>query len=251
MKRARTIVKELESSGARLAALQRQQDDLASEISRAKKEHDLGVERMIIDIVRRNGIANLPIADIVASLDRLAKAEDLAGDRRPEEAPGPRDDVVAAAEQADAAGEPGAETFVKISSNASADNRQTLENAGLRWNGKRGGYIGRTDAATIARLRETFGARVLKPVQVSSSEPQHVTLDKDGTGMVAEVQEACSEPGDGEGMLDESNDSGGSSTDSVADSDADGKSPAPAAMSTLRAPPSSRGFPQRKSVTSA
>jgi len=251
MKRPNTIFKELENSGAKLVALQRQQDELASEISRMKQEHDLGVERMIIDIVRRRGIANLPVSEIVATLDRLAgfTGESLS-DVRSEEVTGPRNDAIASDGQQDATPESGVETFVKISSNASADNRRVLEAAGLRWNGKQGGFVGRTDVAALEKLREAFGARVLKPVQVGLSE--HVTADKHAPATAAEVQEAPSGLGDGEGALDKPNDrGGGSGTDSVADSDPDAKSPASAAMSALRALSPPRGFPPRKPAPSA
>lgn len=250
MKRPTTIIKELESSGARLAVLQRQQEELARELSRIKEKHDLGVEHLIIDIVRRSGIANLPISEIVAALDRLARStgESLSGVQS-EEMTRPRDDIVAAAELAHATGEPGAETFVKISSNASAENRAALENAGLRWNGKQGGFVGRCDAATIARLRETFGARVLKPIQVAQSE--HTTPNKDAAGMVSEVKEAPGGLGDSNVTFDEYDDrSFGSRTDSVADSDPDVKLPASAAMSALRALSPPRGFPARKPAPS-
>ncbi len=251
MKRPTTIVKELESSGARLAALQRQQDNLQREIARLKDERAVGVERMIIDIVRQHGIANLPISEIVAALDRLARSagESLSGVQS-EGMIGRRDDIVAAAEQVDATGELGVETFVKISNNSSAENRAALENAGLWWNGKQGGFVGRCDAATIARLRETFGARVLKPIQVAQSG--HTTPNKDTAGMAAEVQGAPGGLEDSEVAFDESDDrSGESRTDSVADSDPDAKLPASAAMSALRALSPPRGFPARKPAPSA
>lgn len=250
MKKLKTIVEQLENSSVRLAALQRQRDELLREISRTKEEHDLGVERMIVDIVRRDGIANLPIGEIVATLHRLASstAESL-NDIQSEKMIGPRSDVVADVRR-DAGPQSGIETFVRISCNASADNRQRLQDAGLAWNGRKGGFVGWTDAATIARLRETFGARVLKPVQVMSScDPRQVT-DDDVVGLVAEVQDEPCGSGDSESPSDESIDCGGwPSTDPGVDPDA--KTSATAAMSALHAPSPSRGFPARRPVPSA
>jgi hypothetical protein len=50
--------------------------------------------------------------------------------------------------------------FVKITRNLSADNRRAIEEHGLRWNGKRGGWKGMAEIAAIKSLREKFGDRL-------------------------------------------------------------------------------------------
>ena len=54
----------------------------------------------------------------------------------------------------------GCEVFVKLSSNTSAANRETLEKSGLRWNGRLGGWRGHVGNAAIELLRERFGDRL-------------------------------------------------------------------------------------------
>lgn len=69
------------------------------------------------------------------------------------------------------------QAFVRFGRNASASNREKLVAAGLHWNGREGGWVGRVTEAQIADLRDTFGGRLEKPEVVCAQDDPGMTPD--------------------------------------------------------------------------
>src|ERR1700688_1442255 len=158
MKRTKTVAK-LEAEGAKLARLGRKVAVLEKQIAQSRVAYNAGVERVILDLAREAGITQLPIGDIVEGLTRLGKRVDRQTSQGQVAMP-----MAEAAPSSASEGRSVVEIFVKMSGNASEQNRQKLLASGLHWNGKAGGWAGEGDEATLERLRIDFPGRVLRPV---------------------------------------------------------------------------------------
>jgi len=258
MRRTKTILKGLQASGAKLVELDRRLVVLQQERSQTKEAHDAGVERFIIDTVRRNGIAKLPIDDIVAGLDMIAgTANGQPANHGQSATTLPQAEVTFPSAPAS---ETTVEAFVKIGKNASEENRQKLKAAGLRWNGKQRGFVGKIGLAALELIRAEFPDRVLRPApaavhnQGSIAVPSELT-ERPSAGAVDASGEVVQpdEPGK-VSAPDQSvkNDGIAPSNSSDPDGNADVTASTPAAAPAPRATlPPLRGFPQRKSGASA
>jgi hypothetical protein len=255
MKRMKTVLKVLQASGAKLAELDRKLAVLQEERSHTQETHDAGVERFIIDTVRRNGITKLPIGDIVAGLDRLAKPADVQPANYGQSAttlPQPESAFPSAQ-----ASETTIEAFVKMSNNASEENRQKLKGAGLHWSGKEGGFVGKIGLAALEQLRVQFPDRVLRPALAAVQNQGSIAIP----GMAELTESPSAGAVDAPGVVAQPDEPG-----KVSAPDQSGKNGDPTASNGLGpsdnadAPPAStpapaprtpaspfRGFSQRKS----
>lgn len=77
-----------------------------------------------------------------------------------------------------------AAVFVRLTRNASADNREILAREGLRWNGRSAGWSGRVTPEALQRLRDAFPGRVEGPSDAESSAAHA----QDKAGLEAEAE---------------------------------------------------------------
>ncbi|MEY9358684.1 hypothetical protein ABH994_001405 [Bradyrhizobium yuanmingense] len=150
-------MKELQNTQATLARLRVQRTEIDAEISRLEAVQEAQVTQVVIEKVKALGIAGLPIAQVLAGLDKIIEG-------MPQVSPASKDGYSECDEHADIA------TFVRLSRNASPANRHALESAGLHWNGRAGGWTGLITATALGRLRTEFGARVEKPELANAGE---------------------------------------------------------------------------------
>jgi hypothetical protein len=232
----------LQASGARLAELDRKLAVLQEERSNTQETHDAAVERFIMDTVRRNGITKWPIGDIVAGLDRLAKPADLQPANYGQSGTTlPRPEAAFPSAQAS---ETTVEAFVKMSNNASEENRQKLKGAGLHWSGKEGGFIGRIGLAALEQLRVQFPDRVLRPARAVVQNQETIAIP--GKAELTESPSAGAV--DVPGAVAESDQSGESGIPMPSNGLGDHTDAPPASTAAPRTPTSPfRSFSQRKS----
>lgn len=105
-------MKELQNTQAALARLRGQRAEIDAEISRLEAAQEAQVTQATIEKVKALGIAHLPIAQILADLDKI-------GESMPQVSPTPKDDDPECDEQANSA------TFVRLSRNGSPARRAT------------------------------------------------------------------------------------------------------------------------------
>lgn len=134
-------------------------------------------EQLVVALARTNGLLALPPREIVQAMSALpharsvqpsaattpvapaATAEKPARATRTSGSAAPPRDRGGSRDATDD-GDDWVSVTVKVSCNVGAEKRGLLESAGLRWNGKRGTWLGRVDTARAARLREAFPDRV-------------------------------------------------------------------------------------------
>jgi hypothetical protein len=144
MKRLSTRIKEVEGRYTELARLRDQRAQIDVEISRLEVAQEARVEAVLLEAIRKLGIARLPIGEVLATLERLADIQSA---------------PVPASESAEATSGD-IEVFVRISRNAAPDKRCELSASGLHWNGRVGRWTGKINAESLEKLRRTFGERV-------------------------------------------------------------------------------------------
>ena len=144
MKRLRTRIKEVEGRHTELARLRDQRAQIDVEISRLEAAQEARVEAVLLETVRKLGIARLPIGEVLGTLEQLADIQN---------APVP-------ASESSGATSGDIEVFVKISRNAAPDKRRELSASGLHWNGRVGRWTGKINAEALEKLRRAFGERV-------------------------------------------------------------------------------------------
>src|SRR5690242_16108455 len=135
MKRRSRIIKELETSEVVLARLREERALLDARIAQLEERRQADVLQLIMDTATRFNLAQLPAASIVAGLELLAQSARV---DRPVLDPGPAD-----ANRSNDPREALLPVIVRLTRNTSAANRVALETAGLRWNGRSGGWSGR------------------------------------------------------------------------------------------------------------
>ncbi|SPP93283.1 hypothetical protein [Bradyrhizobium vignae] len=156
---AATEIKKLEAEAARLLKRRLRHEAEAGQLAKDEKAHDEAVEATILSSLREAGLTKLPLTQVLATIRALgaeAAAKDI-----------PRNRALEATERASGGSLYGSEdaavreVFVKISRNVSADNRAIIDDAGLGWNGKLGGWKGRVDSTAIEKLQNHFVDRVV------------------------------------------------------------------------------------------
>ncbi|MBR0784804.1 hypothetical protein [Bradyrhizobium iriomotense] len=175
MKRRTRIMKELETSEVVLARLREERALLDAKIAQLEERRQADVLQLIVDTATRFNLAQLPAASIVAGLELLAQSACV---DRPVLDPGGTD--------ADSSDDPQEElvpVIVRLTRNTSAVNREMLENAGVRWNGRARGWTGRVTPDALRHLNEIFPGRVEGPARKSSAAQQD---DKAGPALEAE-----------------------------------------------------------------
>jgi hypothetical protein len=151
MKRQHTRIKEIEGGRIELAHLLDQRARLDAEILQLEATQEARVEAVLLETIRKLGIARLPIGEVLATLDEVAKIQNV---------PVPASESVGPASG-------NVEVFVKISRNAAPDKRRELSAAGLRWNGRVGRWIGKINPEAREKLSRLFGERVEERLPVA------------------------------------------------------------------------------------
>jgi hypothetical protein len=173
MKRPR--IREIERSQTELAHLHDQRAQLDAEILQLEAAQEARVEAVLLETIRKLGIARLPIGEVLTILKQLAEIQNM---------------PVPASESAGAASD-SVEVTVKISRNAAPDKRRELSAAGLRWNGRIGRWTGKINQEALEKLRRAFGERVEERAPVALPEeagPERVDAeDSDASALGADV----------------------------------------------------------------
>ncbi|WMT76976.1 hypothetical protein [Bradyrhizobium sp. Ash2021] len=207
MKKTAKLAREIEHAQAKIALLCQEQARIGQEISHLVATNKAKMMELVGATVERWDLSQVPVQALLSSLSKLS--QDVVHDRP---------------NLADVAN---IQTFVRFGRNASASNRQRLEAAGLHWNGREGGWVGKVTETELAVLRHAFGARVEKP--------EHVRAE-DNSGMSPEdAQGALS--ADVEAMVTSAEERQGQAATAAPEEQFN-------AMATLR--PSSFGFPLRR-----
>jgi hypothetical protein len=121
MKKTTKLVREIELTQARIAALREDHARIGQEISHLVAQNKARIMELLGATVERLDLSRLPIHALLSPLSKLA--EDVDHDRP------------------NALEEANIEAFVKIGRNASSTNRRVLEMAGLHWHGRHAGWV--------------------------------------------------------------------------------------------------------------
>jgi hypothetical protein len=179
-------IRQLEAEAARILKRRQRHDDRGRQLAEAEKHYQEATETLILSAIRAAGLTKLPLSELLDSITALSLAAGISdvGESVPK-----NNDNFGAAHPQVGGSEPetevdrgGREVFVKLSSNTSVANRETLEKSGLRWNGRLGGWKGKVgDDATVI-LRERFGDRLIlsAPLAPEGGSGEGAT-DKDPT----------------------------------------------------------------------
>lgn len=129
------------------------------------------------------------------------------------------------------------EAFIRLSRNASAENRAALEIAGLHWNGRAGGWTGHVTSAASQQLRRVFGKRVIKPAAADPGGPdeRNSTTDQEAVASCLDADVEAAAP------LEPA-----AEQDLTKSSEPVEQLPVPAAGSVRTTLPPIRGFPTRR-----
>jgi hypothetical protein len=154
-------VRQLVKKETAIAKRDRRLSELAEDQERDRVEAAQGREQLALAVLGKRGLLDLPTAQLMeklSNLDAVAIAgEGLGGAII--SAPLPAQTVKPVGEPASATSEK-IDVTVRISGNAAEAKRTLLSDAGLRWNGKAGRWIGAVDRYRIEELRAVFGDRV-------------------------------------------------------------------------------------------
>lgn len=133
--------------GARIEALQARQTQALSDVRSRKAA-------LALAALREAGLLDLPIADLAAVLSSISTERAVRGSNITEPAMArPEPDAVS-----DGTG-PFA-VAVRISRNVGDDRRAVLTETRLRWNGKRGAWVGDVDRPGLAQLQAVFAGKI-------------------------------------------------------------------------------------------
>jgi hypothetical protein len=213
MKRLRTLVRDIEQNQARIAALRSDQVRIGEEIETLTQANKANVMTLIGNAVERLDFGSLATNDVLLLISKITES---VGDRS----------AYAASSVA-----PGTiQTFVRLSRNASVSNRKTLDAAGLRWNGRSGGWTGTVSDAQLVELRQVFGKRVEKPEEGDEGVDLESPVNGVQRALSADVETIATLVGDEHGKAHED--------------------PAPSTPDATLIPRSPfGGFPMRRSTT--
>jgi hypothetical protein len=176
-------IRKLEAEATRILKRRQRHDARGRQLAEAEKGHQETIEAVILSTIRTAGLTKLPLSELLENIMALGQAASTSnvGEGAPKSngdfrVPHPQSGGSKSEANVDRGG---CEVFVKLSSNTSAAHREVLEKSGLRWNGRRGGWIGNVDEATTEILRERFSDRLSIPsTPLGSSESE---LDEEPT----------------------------------------------------------------------
>jgi hypothetical protein len=180
-RRLGSLVRDIEQNQARIAALRNDQARIDAEIKTLTVANKAAVMTLVGNAVERLDFSSVAVDDLLSLITKMAET---VGDRNASVAPGT------------------IQAVVRLSRNASVSNREALDAAGLRWNGRRERWIGLVSVAQLTELRQVFGKRVEKPGE--GEEGQDPGSPVDGAqGAVSADVEAIDKPADEEGRTNE------------------------------------------------
>lgn len=167
-------IRKLEAEATRILKRRQRHEARGRRLAEAERGHDEAIDAVILSAIRTAGLTQLPLSELLEHIRAIGLS--VATSDVGESAPKRNDDSEALHLQSGGSmpehnvDRGGSEVFVKLSSNASAAHRQILEQSGLRWNGRRGGWVGNVGDAATDNLRERFGDRLLVLSAPVSSE---------------------------------------------------------------------------------
>jgi hypothetical protein len=151
---AQSEIRKLELETARIANRRQRHEAQGLDLAEAERHHQATLENFVLEGIRAAGLTRLPLSVILEKIKALGvgpAVQEVGSDPGNPRSVKPFDEEVDRNRQV---------VFVKITRNLSVDNRRAIEEHGLRWNGKRGGWKGMAGAAAIEGLREKFGDRL-------------------------------------------------------------------------------------------
>ncbi|MBB4425412.1 hypothetical protein GGD66_003969 [Bradyrhizobium sp. CIR48] len=161
----RNHIKALEASEATLARLIADRARIDLQIAAIQQRREADVLQFVLDTAKRLNLTQLPATSLLKALEEVAQSARM---DRPVFDPG--------GTGADASDDPHREltaVFVRLTRNASLENREILGRHGLRWNGRAAGWSGRVTADALRHLREIFPGRVEGPdLERSDAHPE-------------------------------------------------------------------------------
>ncbi|OSI64707.1 MULTISPECIES: hypothetical protein [Bradyrhizobium] len=154
----RARIKQLEHIDAELAALRDQRARMDARIAILESTRRADLLELASEILAGVDLLQMPVSAICAYLTALDGAV-------------PRSDGADLATTKENAGDEKIATFIKISRNVGKRKRALLEQAGLHWHGRDGGWTGFVGSAALTQLRDVFGDKVEKPRLVAPEAP--------------------------------------------------------------------------------
>lgn len=177
-RRLGSLVRDIEQNQARIVALRNDQARIDEEINTLMMANKANVMTLVGNAVERLDFGSVAVDDLLSLIAKMAKTVgDCSASVTPPLTPGT------------------IQVFVRLSRNASASNRKALDAAGLRWNGRSGGWTGPVSAVQLAALREVFGKRVEKPEEGEAGQDLGSPINGAQGGASADV-EAIDKPAD-------------------------------------------------------
>jgi len=150
--------------------------DMQADQERARDESIAAKEQLVLTILRKRGVFGLPVSQIMALLGAVEMPFDPVRVGIVTSAPPLQTETIgepAVAAQANA-------VTVRISRNAAEGKRNVLINAGLKWHGKAGRWVGMVDRTRLAELRSVFGERVTISQSIEQTAVSTAALPAEG-----------------------------------------------------------------------
>ncbi|MGJ5202799.1 hypothetical protein [Bradyrhizobium sp. HKCCYLR20261] len=160
-----TRIKKLGTIDTELAALRDQRAWIDARIANLESTRKEELIALTTNMLTGMNLARVSASAICAALHDVL---DRSGDGRRAEAEGGLDGETV-------------ETFVRITRNVAIRKRTVLEQCGLHWHGRDGGWSGVVSAARLPRLREVFGDRVERPPLIEERQP-HSSVQESAHG---------------------------------------------------------------------
>jgi hypothetical protein len=132
---AQSEIRKLELEAARIAKRRQRHDERGLDLAEAERLHQATLENFVLEGIRAAGLTRLPLSDLLDKIKALG-----AGTAAQEGGSDPANDPRSVKPFGGEVDRDRQVVFVKITRNLSADNRRAIEEHGLRWNGKRGGW---------------------------------------------------------------------------------------------------------------
>ena len=184
-RRLGTLVREIEHNQARIAALRNEQARISAHIEELTLANRASVMTLLGNAVERLDVGSVAIGDLLSLVAKLTET-------------GVNDSASAVSSI-----EPGTiQTFVRLSRNSSVANRKALDAAGLRWNGRSGGWTGLVSSVQLVELRDTFGDRVQTREEGGKGQDLRARLDGAREAVSSGVEAVAESVGEAHGKSD-------------------------------------------------
>jgi hypothetical protein len=201
MRSKSTEIRKLQAEGARILKRRQRHDARGSLLAEAEKGYQEAIETVILSTMRAAGLTNLPLSELLENIVALGQAAGISdvgmGAPRNKADLGGQHPLSGGSEPEAEVDRRECEVFIKLSSNTSAANRETLEQSGLRWNGRLGGWKGNVGAAAADILRQRFGDRLSLSAPLPSSESGRDEKPTEAGPTAAPIDASSPEPADG------------------------------------------------------